>query len=107
MKILFVTPYPGNSAPSQRFRFEQYFTLLTKYGHEVSVAPFQSQQHWQVFYRNGQLIKKALLIFTGSMRRVGLLFSAHRFTHVFIHREAVPIGPPWFEWLLAKVWQKK
>lgn len=107
MKVLFIVPYSVDYAPSQRFRFEQYFTLLIKYGHEVSVAPFQSQQHWQVFYQPGQAIKKALLIFTGSMRRVGLLFSVHCFTHVFIHREALPIGPPWFEWLLAKVWQKK
>ena len=27
-KILFLTPYPTNSAPSQRFRFEQYFSFF-------------------------------------------------------------------------------
>ncbi|QCK16494.1 hypothetical protein [Mangrovivirga cuniculi] len=30
--ILFLTPYPFNEAPSQRFRFEQYFNYLNQKG---------------------------------------------------------------------------
>lgn len=107
MKILFIVPYSVDYAPSQRFRFEQYFNFLSQFGHNTRLVPFQSQRNWQVFYQNGQFLKKGLLIFAGSMRRVGLLLSVHRFTHVFIHREALPFGPPWFEWLLAKIWKKK
>lgn len=31
----------------------------------------------------------------------------HSFTLVFIHREATPLGPPWMEWMIAKVFRKK
>jgi glycosyltransferase involved in cell wall biosynthesis len=30
-----------------------------------------------------------------------------RFEYVFIHREAAPLGPPVFEWIIAKVFRKK
>jgi len=30
--IYFLAPYPFNSAPSQRFRFEQYFEFLKNQG---------------------------------------------------------------------------
>ena len=26
---------------------------------------------------------------------------------IFIHREATPLGPPWFEWLVCKIWRKR
>lgn len=107
MKILFITPYSFNSAPSQRFRFEQYFQLLSTLGHDFTLAPFQSRQNWQVFYQPGRTVKKIALLAAGTARRLALLRTAHRFTHVFIHREALPFGPPWIEWLIAKLWRKK
>jgi glycosyltransferase involved in cell wall biosynthesis len=42
----------------------------------------------------------------GYGRRISDVFSLRKFDAVFIHREASPFGPPWFEWLVAKVLKK-
>jgi glycosyltransferase involved in cell wall biosynthesis len=36
-----------------------------------------------------------------------VLSGASGYSHIFIHREAAPLGPPVIEWLLAKVLRKK
>ena len=46
-------------------------------------------------------------IFSGFVKRIGLLFTVSSYDFVFIHREAAPIGPPVFEWIMAKVFQKR
>ena len=30
-----------------------------------------------------------------------------KYDFVYIHREAAPLGPPLFEWIIAKIWRKK
>ncbi len=107
MRILFLIPYPLGRAPSQRFRFEQYFGALTAHGHEYRLAPFLSVGTWDILYKPGQAATKALGIIGGFARRLGLLFVVPAYDFVFIHREAAPIGPPVFEWIIAKVLRKK
>jgi glycosyltransferase involved in cell wall biosynthesis len=46
-------------------------------------------------------------IASGFIRRFTLLFSLYGYDYIFIHREAAPIGPPVFEWMLAKILRKK
>lgn len=106
-KILFLTPYPINSAPSQRFRFEQYFTYLTNNNIEIQTAPFLDEATWKIFYLRGYLLKKTLGILKGVINRHLLLLKIHQFDKVFIHREAAMIGPAYFEWLIVKVFRKK
>ena len=43
----------------------------------------------------------------GFARRLLLLFSVPTYDFVFVHREVAPIGPPVFEWFIAKVLGKK
>jgi len=107
MRILFIVPYPQGKAPSQRFRFEQYLDLLTADGHRWHLAPFISDETWAILYKPGHALRKALGILGGFLRRCGLLFSVPQYDYVFIHREASPIGPPVFEWIIAKVLGKK
>ncbi|UOR03938.1 glycosyltransferase [Hymenobacter aerilatus] len=107
MNILFLVPYPLGRAPSQRFRFEQYFETLAAAGYQYRVAPFISETTWNILYLPGHHVQKAWGILKGFLRRAIQLFTAHRYDYVFVHREASPIGPPLFEWLLAKVWKKK
>lgn len=106
MKILFIVPYPPGEAPSQRFRFEQYFSILWKNGHSFKVSPFLSLSAWKILYRPGHLFAKLLALFQGYFRRILDLFSLYRFDVVFIHREASPFGPPWIEWLITRVLRK-
>lgn len=105
--ILFIVPYPLGRAPSQRFRFEQYFDALLAHGHRYRVAPFLSVNTWNILYKPGQAASKALGILAGFGRRLRLLLSVPQYDYVFVHREATPIGPPIFEWLIATVLGKK
>lgn len=107
MRILFLVPYPIGKAPSQRFRFEQYLDLLQQHGHEYHLAPFLSAATWQILYKPGQAVRKALGILGGFGRRLGHILAAPAYDFVFVHREAAPLGPPIFEWLLVKVLRKR
>lgn len=107
MNILFVVPYPEGEAPSQRFRFEQYFDALRDAGHTYTVSPFLDLATWRILYKPGNGLKKALGILKGFGRRLKMLFSLHQYDWVFIHREAAPLGPPLFERLITKVFRKK
>ena len=107
MRILFIVPYPPGRAPSQRFRFEQYLPILTARGHRFRLVPFLSAATWDILYKPGHTVAKALGILGGFLRRLLLLFSVPGYDFVFVHREAAPIGPPVFEWLIAKVLRKK
>ncbi|MBC8081671.1 MAG: glycosyltransferase family 4 protein [Hymenobacter sp.] len=107
MHILFVVPYPPGKAPSQRFRFEQYLTILTEAGHSYRLVPFLSEATWAILYKPGHTLAKVVGILRGFLRRTALLFSVPAYDYVFIHREAAPIGPPVFEWIITKVLGKK
>lgn len=106
MRVLFLTPYPKGKAPSQRFRFEQYCSLLQEAGIAYRQQPFLSESTWRILYQPGYTLRKALGIGAGFFRRLQILFQLHRFSCVFIHREASPIGPPLFEWAIARLWRK-
>ncbi|HEX8327822.1 MAG TPA: glycosyltransferase family 4 protein [Hymenobacter sp.] len=105
--ILFIVPYPHGRAPSQRFRFEQYLDELINHGHSYKIAPFLNEATWAILYKPGQTARKAWGILAGMWHRFLLLFAASNYDFVFIHREAAPIGPPIFEWIIAKVLLKK
>lgn len=100
-------PYPPGQAPSQRFRFEQYLNILEQHGHEYRLAPFLSEATWRILYKPGQAGRKALGILSGFGRRVGHVLAAPGYDFVFVHREAAPLGPPIFEWLLTNVLRKR
>jgi glycosyltransferase involved in cell wall biosynthesis len=105
--IYFLAPYPFNSAPSQRFRFEQYFEFLKNQGFEVKLFPFLDDKTWKTLYSEGKVIQKIWGVFRSFLKRFILLFSLHKADYVFIHREASHLGPPIFEWIIAKVLRKK
>lgn len=106
-RILFIAPYPHAQAPSQRFRFEQYLSFLEESGFELEVHPFLSEKDWAPLYKEGSFIRKGFSMLRSFLRRFALLFKIKKFDHVFIHREASMIGPPVFEWIIAKVLKKK
>ena len=108
MKILFLVPYPLHEAPSQRFRFEQYFRFLDQQYIQYDLAPFLDEATWKILYQPGNQIQKIWGIIKGLAKRNWLVFfRLSSYDYVFIHREAAPIGPPVFEWWIAKVLKKK
>ena len=107
MKILFVTPYPNNEAPSQRFRFEQYLDDLRNRNDTVVQKSFLTHKSWRILYLPGNYIKKGWGVLSGFLKRFFLLFTLSKYDFIFIHREATPIGPSWWEWCASKVFRKK
>src|SRR5688572_12154388 len=106
-RILFLVPYPLHASPSQRFRFEQYFTLLKSHGYRYTVQSFLNLNNWKVFFKSGKTLSKVRILVSSFVKRMIVLFKSPMYDFVFIHREAAPIGPPIFEWILAKVFRRK
>jgi glycosyltransferase involved in cell wall biosynthesis len=94
-------------SPSQRFRFEQYFESLQQANITFYTQSFWDQETWSVLYKPGHVAKKLGGFIKGFVRRFKALVLAPRFDLVFVHRECAPLGPPVFEWILAKVLGKK
>lgn len=87
MRLLILAPYPLRTAPSQRFRFEQYLDRLPARGIEVDVRPLTTG-------RGGSRVATAL---GGAVRRFEDLLRSGRYDAVMVHREAFPAGPPLIE----------
>jgi glycosyltransferase involved in cell wall biosynthesis len=107
MNLLFLVPYPLGVAPSQRFRFEQYFSALEKNNISFVIVPFLDDKVWDILYQKRNFVHKIFAVLKGFIKRYLLLFSLGKYDYVFIHREAAPVGPPILEWLIAKVFRKK
>lgn len=107
-RVLFIVPYPVRHAPSQRFRVELFEPDMQAAGIDYTIAPFMDEHTWKILYKQGSAIQKAAGIIKGFLKRFKTaLFDVHKYDVVFVHREASPIGPPIFEWIIAKLWGKK
>ena len=108
VKVLFLLPYPLNRAASQRFRVEMLLPLLKAQGIQYDLRPFMTEATWNILYKRGSFLQKATGMIGAYLRRLlTILFEAPRYDLVFIHREAAPMGPPFFEWYLARVLRKR
>ena len=105
--IHFWVPYPIGVAPSQRFRVELFLANLEKEGFSFRLLTFLDKKAWDILYKPNNRILKALGTVKGFFRRINHLFQSTKADYIFIHREATPLGPPVFEWLLAKIFRKK
>ena len=106
-KIFILTPYPKGEGPSQRFRFEQYIDFLESKNFVIKHHSFINRKTWKILYTKGNYHRKFIGILGSFFRRWLLLFKLINAKHIFIHREAAQIGPPIFEWIIAKVLRKK
>jgi glycosyltransferase involved in cell wall biosynthesis len=100
-RVLALAPYPPDTAPSQRYRFEQYLGALRSSGIEVEVSPLLSVSGNRIVQSPGRWAAKAAVIARGAAIRVRDLLRARRYDAVVVHREAFPIGPAWVERALA------
>lgn len=107
-KIIFIfCPYPQAGAPSQRFRYEQYLDTLQFHQIKYRIFPFIDAYTNTILYRKGYTLQKIWGILKGYFRRIAHILEARNADYILLHREASPLGPPVFEWLLAKVMRKK
>ena len=83
------------------------FANLEKEGFSFRLLTFLDKKAWDILYKPGNRILKAWGTVKGFFRRLNHLFQSIKADYIFIHREATPLGPPVFEWLLAKIFRKK
>jgi len=100
--LLVLAPNP-TSAASTRFRLEQYFPALREAGVEPVLRPFLDERALTVLYRRGAALAKMHSAAQALVGRIADLVRSVRASVVLIHREAALVGPPLFEWLLARV----
>jgi glycosyltransferase involved in cell wall biosynthesis len=105
--VYFIVPAPGNISPGQRFRFEHYLPIFKEKGIRFRVSNFYTLTGWNALYTPGNKIKKLFLVVAGLFRRWIDLFRLSGYSYVYLYREAAPLGPPFFEWVIAKILRKK
>jgi glycosyltransferase involved in cell wall biosynthesis len=76
-------------------------------GFEITFESFLSHKTWRFLYAPGRVHLKIWIVFVGFARRFAVLFTAFRYDFIFVHREIAPLGPPIFEWIIAKLLRKK
>lgn len=103
MNVLFVLPYPIE-APSTRYRVYQYLPYLAANGINAVVSRFidSSAFFWRL-YRPGGVVTKATYFARRTLHRLLDLTRVRQFDAIFIQREALPIGPAFFETLTARL----
>lgn len=102
-RILILCPYPRDTAPSQRLKYEQYIPYLESRGYRISVHPFFSPATYAILYAPGHSLRKVLGVLSGIGRRLALLPRLARADGVYIHLNVCPIGPAWLEWLSCRL----
>lgn len=105
--IYFIVPAPLGISPGQRFRFEHYLSLLQVNNIKYKVSSFYTSTGWKNLYTPGNKLKKIASVLAGFLRRCADVFKLVSYSHIYIYREAAPIGPPLFEWVISKVLRKK
>ncbi len=101
-RLLCLVPVPQRAA-APRFRVAQYFAALQQSGIEAVLRPFLDDEGFGVLYRAGAPADKALAAARALAGRVADVCRSIRFDAVLIQREAALVGPPVFEWTLAKL----
>lgn len=99
--------YPPNVAPSQRFRVELFVPVLNEHNINYKMHYFFDKSAWADLYVNGRYVQKLFGVMRGFARRFVSLFKSGEADYIFILREAVPVGPPLFEWFLSRILRKK
>lgn len=107
MKLLFLAPYPPGKSPSQRYRLEHYLTSLQQNNISYTYRSFLGTSAWEFFFLPGNYLRKFGSVMMGFTKRFFQLFTIYRYDFIYVHREITPIGPPVFEWVIAKIFRKR
>ena len=107
MRIIILSPYPPSVSPSQRFRLEHYLPELSEKNISYSYQSFVDVKTWNLMFKHSDHLKKIWGVAVGFIKRFFLLFKIPWYDFVYIHREAAPAGPPFFEFIIAKLLRKK
>ena len=100
MRVLALSPVPEEGAGC-RFRISQYVPHLAEQGIEVVVSPFLTREFFDLAYRPGHYVRKTALFLRRTLAQARFGAARSLYDVLFLYREAFPVGPPFFERLLA------
>jgi glycosyltransferase involved in cell wall biosynthesis len=102
MKVLLLLPYALDTAPSQRYRIEQWAPHLRRAGVTVDAAALLSLSEQRRLHGPEPLAAKTALLARAMARRLAQLRRVRHYDAVWLHRAAWPIGPALVERYLAR-----
>lgn len=100
MKIIVIAPYYFNSAPSQRYRIEQWVRNISEENVEFEFLLFCDKGLQDIIYSKGYCIKKAFLFLKCYLRMLMKIAFLKDCNYIYLHREISLIGLPLLEYLL-------
>jgi len=104
LRVLALASYPIEAAAT-RYRVAQFAPWLAARGIEVELHAFFSSDVFALLYERGRWGAKAVGLLKALARSLRLLLRAARADLVWVQREAMPLGPPIVEWILARGWR--
>jgi glycosyltransferase involved in cell wall biosynthesis len=100
VRALALSPVPYEGAGC-RYRVAQYIPHLAAQGIDLEIAPFFDREFFALVYQPGRTARKTLLFLRQAMGRLRTVLQHGRYDLVVIYREAMPVGPPVIEAMLA------
>ena len=85
-----------------RFRIAQYVPYLRDEGFEVTIKSFYTREYFDLVYQPGHRLRKAVSFVGLALRTLNEALTVGHYDLVFLYREAVPLGPPLIERLIAR-----
>jgi glycosyltransferase involved in cell wall biosynthesis len=101
IRVLALSPIPIEGAGC-RFRIAQYVPYLRDAGFEVTIKSFYTRDYFDLVYQPGHGLRKAASFVGLALRTLNEALNARRYDLVFLYREAIPLGPPVTERLIAR-----
>lgn len=101
-KILFIAAHRPDRSPSQRFRFEQYFSFLRQNGFDYDFSYLITAQHDKIFYQPGNFFTKIYIFLQSVLKRWRDVVMSKNYDIVFVQREAFMTGSTFFEKQFSK-----
>lgn len=101
VRVLGLVPYPTGRAPGQRYRIEQWSPRLRDASVEVEFVPFEDHALYGIMEKPGAPLAKSTGLVRAALRRLSVLRHVREWDVVFLHREAMILGPALLEPLVA------
>ncbi len=98
ISVLAISPYP-NLAASTRLRMSQHFETLKSRNIHVTLHPMLDDVTFQSLYNTRNLSVTIRGLSQGIVRRFKEVPSYKQYDLLWVQREALIAGPPFFEWL--------
>lgn len=96
-KVLILVAHRPDRSPSQRYRFEQYLNYLQENGFSFTWSPLLNEKDDSVFYSQGNLLKKIIILCKSVWIRLMDLREFKNYDIIFIQREALFFGTSYIE----------